>query len=440
MDASTALGSVAIATTDGRVGTLDLARGATNYAADRPCAGVAQVVLSPNASRVASFCSEQSQNPKIWVWDRTRNESILKNNAALNIAGLAWSDDNESIAITGSNTEIRFADINSVETNSKLEGNSGWCTALAVPRGKGVIIAGCQSGHGGFGTDIRCWSLTTGRLLYAVPGIAPGGPLTVDSPNNVLLSSAVGSAQLWDLASGSVRCTVVFGDVVSRELIAPASFTFADQIDISPSAKLFAIMRVDGRTTVYDERDCSVLDQFDPPVPPGRLASITAIALNQRGELAAALLDDSLIGIQNVRTKQAFPSQQVFPTRTVPITKRIDELAWACSGSCLIGMTYEGFIYSWLSSEWSWKSPDKLQHMSIDQKGGRIAALTSGGLIYFLDVKTGQTLGQPLNPDGIVTSVRWSGDGRLVTVQTRLAARRRANASSSPNLGRKPQG
>ena len=149
------------------------------------------------------------------------------------------------------------------------------------------------------------------------------GKFTVDSPNNVLLSSAVGSAQLWDLASGSVRCTVVFGDVVSRELIAPASFTFADQIDISPSAKLFAIMRVDGRTTVYDERDCSVLDQFDPPVPPGLVASITAIALNQGGELAAALLDDSLIGIQNVRTKQAFPSQQVFPTRTVPSQKEL---------------------------------------------------------------------------------------------------------------------
>jgi len=357
---------------------------------------VMSVAFSPDGKLLASG----DWGGKMMLWDVAARQRIGEMEGNLNaVSSVAFSPDGKTLASTGWGMTIRLWDVATQKQIGELEGHTGAVHTVAFsPDGK-TIASGT--------TELLLWDVATQKQIGKLQG-----------PSGVVYSVTF-SPDSKRLASGGDDRTVLIWDVKTQKQIGelPGHTDVVTSVAFSP----------DGKTLASGGRDTTVrLWNVAPQQHVGELKGhslfVQSVAFSPDGKTLASGSWDTTIRLWDIKAQQSIGELQGH-------TDLVSSVAFSPDGKTLASGSWDTTVRLWdaATQQPLGELPGEVERVfsvAYSPDGKTLAAGTcheldaggkcSRGQVSLWDVETQQRRGDLRGHSGIVESVAFSPDGKLL--------------------------
>ena len=202
--------------------------------------------FSPDSTMIATTAKGYSiDGRKVKIWD-AETGTLLRSLEHPNVRtfnDVAFSPDSATIATASDDWKVRLWDVKTGEIRHTLIGHNGEVLGVAYSPDGSTLASGSRDDR-----SVRIWDAATGTIRHTIPNtghnyyhnIGDGEGYIVYSPDGTtLVTPTYGSVYLIDVATGTLRYTINYGDSVR-------------DVEYSPDGNTLAICGNNGGVQIWD--------------------------------------------------------------------------------------------------------------------------------------------------------------------------------------------
>jgi choice-of-anchor C domain-containing protein len=364
---------------------------------------------------------------RVRFWDMTTHKEAGAWLAAhpTAVIRLAFSPDGKTLATGGEDGLVKLWDVADRRERRKLKGQTARITLLTFSRDGQTLASASDDGSARLWDGIAAASSGEARSLEQPDerlmslAYSPDGKLVATAAVRPKPGGALGTARVWDLATGQVVHTLPGPAAVK---VGEQEFGVVTRVAFSPDGRLLATGGSDSHVLLWDVKAGEKVRTLvgRPSNPPDLDQSVGSVAFSPDGKILAAGFGDPAYGgggRQIIKLWEVASGREIHP----PLTghrSSIHSLVFAPDGKTLASASLDRTVKLWNTGTWkairTLTASAALKAVAFSPDGTTLAAGGTDGRIQLWDAATGHTGKALKGHSNAVIGLVFSADGKTL--------------------------